>query len=112
MNKGKNHEDIVSQAEKIDSILSKVESTLYQTKNRSGQDPLNFPIRLTNKLAHLNSLMRMGDYPPTRSAMQVKEELKELIEAEMTKFEIIKSEDIPRLNQLIHEHKVDVIRLE
>jgi hypothetical protein len=44
--------DIKDYAAKMDSISSDVEKNLYQTKNKSGQDPLNFPIRLTNKLAH------------------------------------------------------------
>ena len=33
--------------------LTAVEESLYQTKNQSSQDPLNFPIRLNNKLAAL-----------------------------------------------------------
>ncbi|HRI29017.1 MAG TPA: hypothetical protein PK715_13235, partial [Chitinophagales bacterium] len=56
--------DLLTQANTIDSLMTTVEETLYQTKNRSGQDPLNFPIRLNNKLAHLNALI-YADYPPT-----------------------------------------------
>ena len=48
---------------------------MYQTKSKSGQDPLNFPIRLNNKLAHLNSLTRMGSYAPTDQAIAFKNEI-------------------------------------
>ncbi len=58
--------------EKIDSLLSDIEKSLYQTKNKSGQDPLNYPIRLTNKLAHLNSLSQFGDHPPTNQMIEVR----------------------------------------
>jgi hypothetical protein len=40
--------------EAIKAEMQEIEETLYQTKNRSGQDPLNYPIRLNNKLAHLS----------------------------------------------------------
>ena len=93
----------------IDSVLQSVEKGLYQTKNRSRQDPLNFPIRLTNKLAHLNSLTQIGDYPPTDQAIEVKDvligEIDELLEA----YDAIKSDKIPLLNNLIRAKEVDYI---
>ncbi|MBK7344033.1 MAG: hypothetical protein IPJ06_13645 [Saprospiraceae bacterium] len=63
----------------IDSTITSIETQLYQTQNRSSQDPLNFPIRLTNKLAHLNNVVREGPYAPTSQAWQVKAELEKEI---------------------------------
>jgi len=60
-----NVKELVEKAKTLETELSKIEKELYQTKNRSGQDPLNFPIKLTNKLGHLNSLVSMGDFAPT-----------------------------------------------
>ncbi|MBK8819891.1 MAG: hypothetical protein IPN49_12695 [Saprospiraceae bacterium] len=53
-------------------MANDIENQLYQTKNRSGQDALNFPIRLTNKLAHINALidMEVNDFPPTASMLR------------------------------------------
>jgi hypothetical protein len=84
--------EIKDYAAKMDSISSDVEKNLYQTKNKSGQDPLNFPIRLTNKLAHLNSLMGMGvnDFPPTVSMYEVRDELTSLIDTELKKWYDVK----------------------
>lgn len=42
-----------------------VEEKIYQTKNQSGQDPLNFPIRVNNRIANLLSMSERGDGPPT-----------------------------------------------
>ena len=42
--------------------MSTIEETLYQTQNESRQDPLNFPIRLNNKLGHLGSLSGFGSF--------------------------------------------------
>jgi len=105
--------DIKSYAEKMDSIASEVEKNLYQTKNKSGQDPLNFPIRLTNKLAHLNSLMNMGinDFPPTTSMYQVRDELTGMIDSELKKWVDVKSIMLAELNKMIKQKALDVIIL-
>ncbi|NNL79924.1 MAG: glycosyl hydrolase, partial [Flavobacteriaceae bacterium] len=49
--------DLLDRAKALKEDFSEIEKALYQTKNRSRQDPLNFPIRLTNKLGHLNALV-------------------------------------------------------
>ena len=43
---------------------SGVEESVYQVKNQSGQDPLNFPIKVNNRLANLLSMSERGDGPP------------------------------------------------
>jgi hypothetical protein len=55
--------------------LTKIEEALYQTKNESGQDPLNFPIRLNNRLASLRRSVETGDAKPTNGAYKVFGEL-------------------------------------
>ena len=92
----------------VDS-LTRIEETLYQTKNRSGQDPLNYPIRLTNKLAHLNSLTGIGTYKPTAAAYAVKEELTSEIDAELAKYRRIVDQNVPEYNRMILEREVEVI---
>ena len=92
--------------------IDTLENLLYQTKNQSRQDPLNYPIRLTNKLAHLNSLVQMGDYPPTASMVAVKDELTEEIDRILKQFSEIKDNEIPELNQLISERVKEFIILE
>ncbi|MFK7808654.1 MAG: WD40/YVTN/BNR-like repeat-containing protein [Saprospiraceae bacterium] len=106
------YKDLIEMADQIDSTMTLVEEALYQTKNKSAQDPLNFPIRLTNKLAHLNSLTRGGNYPPTAQAIAVKNELTGLIDQELEKLQVILNQDIPKFNQLMREKQVDAIILE
>ena len=105
-------EDVQNLISEIDSISSEVEKNLYQTKNRSGQDPLNFPIRLTNKLAHLNSLTQMGseDFPPTSQATKVRDELVELINIELKKYEKVSDDLLPKLNKMIIEKEIYLIK--
>lgn len=102
-------EELIEYGKGIIDSLTAVEETLYQTKNRSGQDPLNYPIRLTNKLAHLNSLTGIGTYKPTAAAYTVKEELTGLIDAEIDKYKRIVAERVPEYNRMILDREVKVI---
>lgn len=60
---------------KLMDKLSAIEESLYQVKNQSSQDPLNFPIKLNNRLASLWRSVETGDAKPTAGAYQVTEEL-------------------------------------
>lgn len=74
--------------------MTKIEEALYQTKNKSGQDPLNYPVRLTDKLAYLKSIMGSGEYPPTEQAYDVRKELEAEIDVQLALFEKVKNEMI------------------
>ncbi len=106
--------EVSEYSEEVDSVMTKVEEALYQTKNRSGQDPLNFPIRLTNKLAHLNSLTQMGtnDFPPTAAAIAVRDELNGAIDVELADWKKVKNTMLPKLNDMIRQKALDVIILD
>ncbi len=101
--------DVVSKAKELVKSLTEIEKTLYQTKNRSGQDPLNFPIKLTNKLAHLNSLVGMGNFRPNKQDIEVKKELEGLIQEQLNLFEEIKEKDITAFNELMKTKGVDAV---
>ncbi len=53
------------------TALSQVEDSLYQTKNRSGQDPLNYPIRLNNRIGALMGVVSSSDGKPTQQSYEV-----------------------------------------
>ena len=91
-------EELKEKAKKLSEDFSEIEKTLYQTQNKSGQDPLNFPIKLTNKLGHLNSLVGMGDFPPTEQDIAVKDELTRKINSELEKFNALVSDEIKMFN--------------
>ena len=94
-------EEVKELGEEIKKDLTEVEERLYQTKNRSSQDPLNFPIRLNNKLAHLNSLMAVGDFSPTDSALKFRDEITKEIDEELEKLREVYSEKVPEFNQMV-----------
>lgn len=100
--------------EAADGILSRmkqVEETLYQTKNRSRQDPLNFPIRLNNKLSALGRTVAVGNYRPTDQAVDVRDELIEQIDAQLEILDNLFSGDLPAFNALVREQNVPAVLL-
>ncbi len=104
-------EEIGEAAKAIQDKMQAVEEALYQTKNRSRQDPLNFPIRLNNKLSSLAGVVGMGDNRPTAQAIAVKAELTKQIDAELAKLKTILDKDLPAFNKLVREKKVPAIQL-
>ena len=106
-----NHTEINGMIDEINTKISKIEKNLYQTKNRSGQDPLNFPIRLNNKLAHLTSVASVGNYKPTDQMYNVRDELLILIDKELESWKSIKSIDLERLNTTIIKNNIQLISI-
>lgn len=72
--------------------LSEVEDALHQGKAQSGQDFLNYPIRLNNRLAALLGTVQSGSYGPTRQSYSVFERLKKELDAELAKLAAIERE--------------------
>jgi len=112
LGKAESDREIKDSGKAIVEKISRIEKTLYQTKNQSRQDPLNFPIRLNNKLSALASLSSFGDYLPTDQALQVRDNLISKIDTQLTKFRDIKEKEIPEFNRLVNEKRVPAIQME
>jgi photosystem II stability/assembly factor-like uncharacterized protein len=65
--------------------LSAIEEDLYQVRNQSSQDPLNFPIKLNNRLASLQRSVETGDGRPTNGAYKVFEELSKELDGHLAR---------------------------
>ncbi len=100
-----------TQIETLSKQLGEIEKALYQTQNKSPQDPLNFPIRLNDKLAGLMSLADLGDHPPTASMLRVRDQLITAIDGELTKLRLIWEQELPAINRLAREQEVVAIQL-
>ena len=103
---------LLDQAKALKEGLSEVEKALYQTQNRSGQDPLNFPIRLTNKLGHLNSLVGLDDFGPTAQDQAVREELTAAIDAQLATYKKLVGADLDAFNQAFNQKQLPFLKLE
>ncbi|MEZ4796892.1 MAG: glycosyl hydrolase [Flavobacteriaceae bacterium] len=107
-----NVKDLVEKAKELKEKFSEIEKALYQTQNRSGQDPLNFPIRLTNKLGHLNSLVSMGDFAPTEQDIAVKNELTKAINVQLSAFNTLVDDEIKAFNASFNAKNLNYLIVE
>ena len=81
--------------------LSEVEDSLYQTKNRSGQDPLNYPIRLNNRIGALLGVVQSADGRPTEQSYAVYGVLSKELSTQLTKLRQLVNTNLPKLNAML-----------
>ena len=101
---------IVDAAKALDKKMTEAEEALYQTKNKSPQDPLNFPIRLNDKLASVADSAAAGDFAPTAQQRAVYAQLATKIDAELAKLREVWDKDLPALNALLKQSETPAIK--
>ncbi len=108
--KGKEEfKEVNEMAKSVLEEMKVIEETLYQTKNKSNQDPLNYPIRLNNKLAALGSEVDGSDFKPTQQVKEVYTEISGKIEEQLKTLEKVLKDKLPKLNELVKKKEVSAI---
>ncbi|HET8644807.1 MAG TPA: glycosyl hydrolase, partial [Vicinamibacteria bacterium] len=92
--------EIADAAESLKKRLTAVEERLYQTKNQSNQDPLNFPIRLNNKLSWLAAVVSSAESAPTDQSLALYTELAGQIDKELAALKALLDADLRAFNEL------------
>jgi photosystem II stability/assembly factor-like uncharacterized protein len=100
---------IADAAKSLKAKLTSVEEELYQTKNQSSQDPLNYPIRLNNKLAALGGVVGSADAVPTDQSYVVYEDLVGKINAQLQKLDETMRADVPAFNKLVRDQNIPAV---
>jgi photosystem II stability/assembly factor-like uncharacterized protein len=93
----------------LNKNLTAIEEALYQTKNQSSQDPLNFPIRLNNKLAALGGVVASAEAAPTAQSYAVYDEVAGQIDAQLQKLAQLMRTDVPAFNQLVKDQNIPAV---
>jgi hypothetical protein len=113
--KGKLDAKSASVAKSLDefaSTLSAIENEIYQVKLQSSQDPLNFPIKLNNKIAALQGVIESADVRPTEQAYSVFRTLSNTLDEQLGKLDTRVKGQMPPVNQLLQRLKLDPIKAE
>ena len=104
------HEEIEAQAVVVKDNLSVVEAEIYQVRNRSNQDPLNYPIKLNNKLAALLGVVEGSESRPTDQSHEVFGRLVALLKEQLERMGVVILRDLARLNELLVREGLEPIR--
>jgi hypothetical protein len=96
----------------FEQALSAVEGEIYQVKLQSSQDPLNFPIKLNNKIAALQGIIESADIRPTEQTYTVFRTLSNRLDEQLTKMDTSVKATMPPVNQLLQREKLEPIKAE
>src|SRR5207253_11124740 len=88
--------DVKQQADTINKQMTAIEEALHQTKAKSGQDVLNFPIRLDDKISGLYGFASSGNSAPARQVKDAFAELSGQADVQLNKLKKIMEEELPK----------------
>jgi len=101
--------EIKQQADTINKQMTVIEEALHQTKAKSGQDVLNFPIRLDDKISGVYDFASSGNAAPAKQVKEAFAELGGQADVQLNKLKKIMDEDLVKFNELIREKALPVI---
>ncbi|HEX8331589.1 MAG TPA: hypothetical protein VF622_03150, partial [Segetibacter sp.] len=96
-------------ADSINKKVTRIEEALYQTKSKSGQDVLNYPIRLNDKISGLFDVASSGYNPPSSQVRAAYQQLSGEADKQLTALRQVMDNEVKAFNKLIHEKEVPVI---
>ena len=96
----------------LNQAIDAVENEVYQTKLQSSQDPLNFPIKLNNKIAALQGVIESADAAPTEQTYSVFRTLTGRLDDQLAKLDAAVKTKLPAVNQQLQRQKLDPIKPE
>ena len=101
--------DVKAIAEQFTKEMTAVEEDVYQVRNQSNQDPLNFPIKTNNRLASLLRVVQAGDGKPIGNVEPIFNDLQAELKAETDRLQRVLSTYLPRFNQLAQRLGIEPI---
>ncbi len=104
--------DIRDSAKALNKKLTAIEEELIQTKSKSRQDPLNYPIKDNNKLAALTGVVMGANARPTDQAYDVYEMLASRVNKQLAKLDDLLDNDVPAFNRVVRENDIPAVSIE
>ena len=105
-------EDNIELQEMINKYLidiSVIENNIHMTKNQSRQDPLNFGIRINNRIAFLLADSQRGDYPPTDQSKEFFNQVKEELDIEIINLKALIEKHSQKIEDYLKKNKIELI---
>ena len=98
---GTDDERLSAAADRLRTALDEIEGEIYQVRNRSNQDPLNFPIKVNNRLANLLSMSERGDGRPTSGMYEVFGIMVGTLEGLLAELDGVWGEELAEVNEVL-----------
>ena len=111
MEKDSSKKIIDSLSKKLNEKLKAIEEEIIQTKIKSGQDALNYPIKLNNKIAVLADVAASADTRPTQQTYDVFDELTVKLNEQLMKFKSVVDNDLVEFNKAVKRLDIPAVIL-
>jgi hypothetical protein len=98
------------QGDALKTKFTDVEGEIYQYRNQSSQDPLNFPIKLNNKIAALMGAVEGVDGRPTRQSYEVFDYLSGQLDQQINRFDVLIRTDLEEFNRLLQSKGLEPVK--
>jgi photosystem II stability/assembly factor-like uncharacterized protein len=109
--KNPNAKAVADAGNALDKKMTVVEEALIQTKAKSGQDVLNYPIRLNNLLVALGGVVSSADAAPTKQDYEMFAELSQQADQQLANWDQIVKTDLVAYNRLAQEKTIPLLGL-
>jgi len=104
-------ERVKTSAKDLTDQLTAIEENIYQTKLHAGEDALNFPIKLNNKIASVGGVVESTDIAPTAQSVAVFDELSAKLQVELDHLHQIETAGIENFNKLVRDQNIPAVNL-
>jgi alanyl-tRNA synthetase len=111
MDKHPSKDSVANSAKRMNDKLKKIEEEIIQVKIKSGQDALNYPIKLNDKIASISGVVASADTRPTAQARKAYDELTEKLDAQLSAYKRIIGEDFANFNATVKSLDVPAVIL-
>jgi hypothetical protein len=95
----------------LDAKISEMEAQIYQVKNQSGQDPLNYPIKVNNQIAALAGVVGSTEARPTKQSVVVYDTLSKELEVYLVELRKAYKELLPPIDEILKKHGLPAIEV-
>jgi len=102
---------LARQADSLKSKFAAVQESIYQVRNKAPEDPLNFPIKVNNKLASLGGVVGSADAAPTDQSYQVFDQLSGELQGYLDRLKTVIETDVPAFNRAAREQDIPALML-
>jgi photosystem II stability/assembly factor-like uncharacterized protein len=106
-----NAKKVVDTAQGLTKKLTSVEEELYQVKNQAAEDPLNYPIKLNNRIAALLGVVEANDAGPTEQSEAVNEELTSQVNVQLRAAQELLTTEIASFNKMVKDANIPAVTI-
>ncbi len=100
---------VLALVDSLDEQMKIIENNIHMTKNQSRQDPLNFGIRINNRIAFLMADQQRGDFPPTDQAIAFRDEIFKELDNELEDLDNLLGNSLPDINKELNTLGIQLV---